>query len=375
MAGRIYLLNDNSELTPMDEALYDSERLLQEMLAKHPDLLAGEQINIDDPRRWLLVTREMSVPDEEDGSGRWSIDHLFLDQEGIPTLVEVKRSSDTRIRREVVGQMLDYASNAVVYWPVEKIQTTFESRCVSEKKDPSVELAALLREEHDPAAFWQQVKTNLQAGRIRMVFVADEIPSELRRIIEFLNRHLDPTEVLGVEIKQFIGKGVKTLVPRVIGLIGTGGTETPRTITEMAFLSEVNSSLPKNESECVRSLIRWSRERGLELNFTKGNRGSFNPSIRLGDTLIQPFSVRKTGMLVILLRWLKTRPPFDDEVRRSELLSKLQQLPGFQGTELARDGFPSIPLAQLVEENVFKKALEIFDWIVSEIRAEGTPTT
>ena len=88
----------------MDEALYDSERLLQEMLAKHPDLLAGEQINIDDPRRWLLITREMSVPDEEDGSGRWSIDHLFLDQEGIPTLVEVKRSSDTRIRREVVGQ-------------------------------------------------------------------------------------------------------------------------------------------------------------------------------------------------------------------------------------------------------------------------------
>ena len=28
-----------------------------------------------------------------------------------PTLVEVKRSSDTRIRREVVGQMLDYAAN------------------------------------------------------------------------------------------------------------------------------------------------------------------------------------------------------------------------------------------------------------------------
>ena len=32
----------------------------------------------------------------------------------MPTLVEVKRSSDTRIRREVVGQMLHYAANAVV---------------------------------------------------------------------------------------------------------------------------------------------------------------------------------------------------------------------------------------------------------------------
>jgi hypothetical protein len=37
----------------------------------------------------------------------------------VPTLVEVKRSDDTRIRREVVGQMLDYAANGVVYWPGE----------------------------------------------------------------------------------------------------------------------------------------------------------------------------------------------------------------------------------------------------------------
>jgi len=40
-----------------------------------------------------------------------------LDQDAIPTIVEVKRSTDTRIRREVVGQMLGYAANAVVYCP------------------------------------------------------------------------------------------------------------------------------------------------------------------------------------------------------------------------------------------------------------------
>src|SRR5262249_61020293 len=50
-----------------------------------------------------------------------------------------------------------------------------------------------------------------------MVFVADEIPPELRRIVEFLNGQMDPAEVLAVEIKQFVGHGLKTLVPRVIG--------------------------------------------------------------------------------------------------------------------------------------------------------------
>jgi hypothetical protein len=35
--------------------------------------------------------------------------------------VEVKCSIDTRIRPEVVGQMLDYVANPVVYWPVETL--------------------------------------------------------------------------------------------------------------------------------------------------------------------------------------------------------------------------------------------------------------
>jgi len=35
---------------------------------------------------------------------RWLLDHVFLDREAVPRLVEVRQSSDTRIQREVVGQ-------------------------------------------------------------------------------------------------------------------------------------------------------------------------------------------------------------------------------------------------------------------------------
>jgi hypothetical protein len=110
MNGGIFLIQSSGELLEMKEQPYDTEAVLQELLAKYPSLLAGDQINGAAPRRWLLISREMSVPSEEDGSGRWFLDHLFLDQDAIPTLVEVKRSSDTRVRREVVGQMLDYAA-------------------------------------------------------------------------------------------------------------------------------------------------------------------------------------------------------------------------------------------------------------------------
>jgi uncharacterized DUF497 family protein len=77
----------------------------------------------------------MGVPSEEAGTDRWSVDHLFLDQDAVPTIVEVRRSSDTRVRRAVVGQMLDYAANAVVYWPVEAIRARFEAECESRGVD------------------------------------------------------------------------------------------------------------------------------------------------------------------------------------------------------------------------------------------------
>src|SRR5881392_1812296 len=132
MGGGIYLMRGDDELVEMRETPYEAEDVLQQLIAKFPSLLAGDQFGGDTPRRWLLVGREAALPDDEDAAGRWSVDHLFLDQDAVPTLVEVKRSSDTRIRREVVGQMLDYAANGVVYWPVERLRATFEANCEKE---------------------------------------------------------------------------------------------------------------------------------------------------------------------------------------------------------------------------------------------------
>src|ERR1017187_7944894 len=120
MPGSIFILHENGTLIEMRETAYDSEALLQRLLADYSNLLAGDQINPDKPRRWLLVSREMRVSGDE-GADRGSLDHLFLDQDAVPTLVEVKRSANTQIRREVVGQMLDYAANGVAFWSVEEI--------------------------------------------------------------------------------------------------------------------------------------------------------------------------------------------------------------------------------------------------------------
>ena len=88
----------DDELVEMEEEPHTEETKLQELLAEHPNLLVGDQINRDAPRRWLLLTREAGLATSEDGVATFSIDHLLLDQDAIPTLVETKRASNREIR-------------------------------------------------------------------------------------------------------------------------------------------------------------------------------------------------------------------------------------------------------------------------------------
>ena len=108
-------------------------------------------------KRLLLIQREMGVPSEAEAGSRWSLDHLFIDEDSVPILVEVKRSSDTRIRREVVGQMLDYAANASSYWRVDALREAIESACRGADIDPDETVASHMNGDADIERFWQDV--------------------------------------------------------------------------------------------------------------------------------------------------------------------------------------------------------------------------
>jgi hypothetical protein len=170
----IYLLSDSGELRRIEHQLYASEDILQELVAKYPDVLAGDQIDPEAPPRWLLLSRESRIPDSVDGADRWWLDHLLLDQFGIPTLVEVKRSSDAGIRRKVVGQMLDCVANAQAYWAADKMRQMLVDQ-VGSPELADVQLAEHLGISGDPNAvaeqidrFWNKVEANLRAGDVRL---------------------------------------------------------------------------------------------------------------------------------------------------------------------------------------------------------------
>ena len=224
MSERIYTSAGDGTLEALEETRFSTEDELQALIAEHPELLDGEQIRPGDARRWIVVTREKGIAASAGEGARWSVDHLIIDQDAVPTLAEVKRGSNPEIRRTIVGQLLEYAAHASETWTAEELRATFERQSEARGRDAVAELATLLQTDGNPDVdgFWEDVSTNLAAKRLRLLFVADFIPDPLARVVEFLNAQMSGIEVLAVEIKRFHGASAQTLVPRVIGRTAAG---------------------------------------------------------------------------------------------------------------------------------------------------------
>jgi hypothetical protein len=286
----------------------------------------------------------------------------------------VKRSTDSRIRREVVGQMLDYAANALVHWPPEEIRARFTARCERCSQDPGELLADFLSGE-DPEDFWVKVKTNLQAGKVRMVFVADEIPAELRRVVEFLNGQMDPAEVLAVEIKQYGRQSIKTLVARVIGRTEQAQTKkraggAPRQWDRDSFLGDLEARQGAGSRKIAARILDWADSRSLRIWYGRGTRdGSFYPMLDHGGQTYWTISVWTYGRVEISFQQMKNRPPFSEDTLRLELRERLNKLEGVDFPEDAIDRRPSIPLGIFKDSEKLDRFLEVLDWVVRTIRA------
>lgn len=118
---------------------HQSEDALQQLLATAPDLLPGTETGLP-----LAVAREFPV-----SSGR--IDILGVDVDGEITLCECKLPTNPGIRREVVGQLLEYAS-VLQGMGRDDFATRFEARTGTPLLDAIGQLAG---EGFDPESFDQ----------------------------------------------------------------------------------------------------------------------------------------------------------------------------------------------------------------------------
>lgn len=371
MNSTMFMVDSANGLTELRQAEYDSENLFQTLLADHPTLLGSAG---GAKGRLLLVRREAPVPEALDGPGRWSLDHLFLDGDGVPVLVEVKRSTDTRARREVVAQMLDYAANGVAYWPVDQLVEAFERTAAKAGAEPEQQLSDFLGDVA-PDAFWRQVEANLRSGRVRMVFVADRIPHELRRIIEFLNEQMRPAEVLAIEVAHFTtSTGIRLLSPKLIGATERAAgakaiSPTKPPLDEAQWLFSLEEAKGRETAQNAGKLLNWFRDQGFITGMTTSQDAMFARLTRSNGKPTWPFFVRRsTGKIETSLQYLKDDPAFAAEDSRLELLSRLKGLPGVSIATEKATGWPSVPLADLSNEAIWHG----FTTIAKEVQARSS---
>jgi len=379
MSGGIYLVQDDDRLIEMSEQAYPTEEQLQELIEQSPRLLAGEQIDGSIPRQWLLVNREASGTTEEETTSRWALDRLFLDRHAIPTFVEVRRLNNRRIRQECIGQMLDYVANASTYWSIDTIVTQFEANCRESGRDPEQVFEEFLGTDANEERFWDRLKTNLHAGKIRLIFVADEIPTPMRRVVEFLNEQVDPAEVLALEVKQYADadEGLRLLVPRLIGQTAearqkkTSATRERRRWDESSFFQEFEVRRGSEEAKIARQIYDWSKSVPmLDVLWGKGDTyGGFTVQPSLASYNAPLLSVGIWGGLEVSSSSYAKLQPFDRPEKWAELRGKFGSIGLALPTRPGETRFPYLRLSTLQSRETLEQVLQTLDWVIDELEA------
>ena len=368
MADGIFLKSEQGAFLSLKEAPYPTENALQELIAQHPAILAGGQADGETAPRWLLISREMGVPCEEDGGSQWFLDHLFLDSNGIPTFVEVKRSTDTRIRREVVGQMLDYAANAAAYWNPSDIRRLYEKSGRTLEEELGLDPV-------ETEAFWETVGVNLRCGKLRLLFAADAIPRSLLRIIEFLNGQMVNTEILGLEIKQYLSDdGRQLFVSRIVGQTTQAmDVKRPekREWDHDSFLEDVEKVGGGDLRALAERVMADFSAMGCRVWFGRGRTHSSivltYDGARASTQLFSVYPWKKTVFAELYFKHYKA--PFDTPERRRPLKERFERVLGLTIPEQKLQGRPSFPFEKLADEQVYQAFLGVMQTILDGIKA------
>ena len=375
---KAYIVSQDGNTTEMKMIRCANENTeLQKLLLGNLDLIPGDQIKPEDPRRWILIKDEMPVPDPSTGSNRWNIDFFLVDHDGIPTFVECKRHNDSRSRREVVGQMLDYAANGHYYWNAsELIELTTET---AERNGHTLEeyLYRLDSTISESDSFFETVENNLKEGQLRLVFFLEEAPQELKSIVDFLNRQMERTEVLIVEAKQYLRDNTKVVVPVLFGYTEqarmvkksvTVTTSSSRKWDEQSFFNALEPDL----ADTARMLMKYGlATTGRNIEWGTGKeRGSFTARLVIGSNRFSLFSVYTTGAFSVNFGWnhQKTNQLKSElsEEYREEINEKL-------GVDIAQNkwenGWPMVQLSKLTNEmtSAFEEITERYVQEINEL--------
>jgi hypothetical protein len=369
MPKSAFLMPQSGQAERLSLTSFGNEDELRSLVEQIPELL--DECLSEPVGRWLVVRREMGIPDATAAPDRWAVDLFLLDPRGMPTFVEVKRARDPRARREVIAQMLEYAANGASY-----LNVTAMRKALQDRADGSSDFRTNFNEvtDENSEGYWQSVEANLTAGHVRLVFVADRIPSELRRLVEFLNEKMPDLQVLALEVHQFkigdrrvvIGEAIGNTMRSQDTKVRQRGTQpVPTDLGDLLERLEFSDPTLREKLETLFASVE------IDATTLKLAPSQFTYGVQSTNGRIQIVGVsRKTIWLA--LDSLRRAPAFADDQVRRKLLQSLEGIMGRSSSTQNLSGYPSFDLALLSDDDRRTKFGGFLRGLVKDIVGNST---
>jgi hypothetical protein len=293
----ILVPDDGERITPTRLALtdksVDEKGWLQNVIASTPAILPIAEI---EPAFAPPILAGMEVPTDVG-----PIDNLYLSPSGYITLVETKLWRNPEARREVVGQIIDYAKE-LSRWSFEDLEKAVRS---SEQlgDEPSPGVVETMRrfepiESAQESVIIDTINRNFQRGRLLLLIVGDGIRESVEAMADFLPQTPQLHFTLGlVELELYelsvAKQSYRMVIPHVVArtreitravvhVEATSddgvqvGVETPpdtaksrarSTLTEEDFFQELSNEVDQDDVEFARAVLDDMQERGFVIDW------------------------------------------------------------------------------------------------------------
>ncbi len=303
--------NDGSGWHALAPAGFPDEAALHGLVEDAPQLLP-----LSGSPRLVVVGREVPL-------GGGYADLIAIEPSGRLAVIEVKLSKNAEARRAVVAQVLTYA--AFLHGLDEK---TLEGEVLGRElaKRGYATLARAVSENDqegafDPEKFAEGLAESLSTGAFRLVLVLDDAPSELVRLVGYLEAVAGNLVVDLVTVTAYDVNGSRVMIPQrvdperqvpeVASKLAPTGTTGYTTNGASDFVEAIDTS-PEEQRDDLRRLSDWAialEQQGLARLSTYHGKEMINLLPHLVDENVGLVTIYQGGSLSVWRTVFERRAP------------------------------------------------------------------
>ena len=319
--------------------------------------------------RIAVVAPDIMVIAEEFGEWEDSkrrIDLLALDKDANLVVVELKRTEDGG---HMELQAIRYAAmvSTMTFEQAVEAHQNFLGKMGRDEKAEEAILTFL---------GWDEAKEDVFGQDVRIVLVSAEFSKEVTTAAMWLNqRGLDIrcTRLKPYNLDGRLLVDVQQLIPlpeaaeyqvRVREKEQRKRSSRWQQKDLPTIWKELEANRSEREIRAAREIHDWLKDLGTEIFPTANGFAQLQDGNNHRHYF---FKVMTNGQIEVWFQYLSRKPPFSDESMRSELLRRLNSIPGVDIQEDKLSGKPKFPISVLTDKGAMDLFKQTFEWAITEI--------